>query len=276
MDHLQHFRPFICCGAQALFASVVAAFYLVCAPARAEQVTWDPAAVRTYLDQVSSSVVGGDIDVHWQEKENQTIWFRHEEPTDAVFYSFDLTTSKKQPVITEQDLRAQLKLLSSDQVSVSKIDLYNDVIELETAEHFYRMRLSSRDLERLGDVNPHQNAKTVRKMFPISGWDRREIKAPNKNTFASLIEDDFAVRSAEDGAVIWRTDDGNEDVRWFFAGDIWESSQTPWSPDSSKLIARRHDMRQVPGVNIIDYLGDTDASEQFRYWARAGEPLPVT
>ncbi|MEO0881350.1 MAG: prolyl oligopeptidase family serine peptidase [Pseudomonadota bacterium] len=122
------------------------------------------------------------------------------------------------------------------------------------------------------DVTP----RTVRKMFPMNGYDRRENPSPNGAWLASLDGPNLAVRKPGEKTVRALTDESDAHVSWFHGNDIWEDSGNIWNPQGTHFIARRHDARSTPGLLSLDYLGKSETLTDFRYWARAGDPLPIT
>lgn len=119
-------------------------------------------------------------------------------------------------------------------------------------------------------------ARTVRKMFPMNGYDRRENLSPDGTVFASLVGPDLAIRGVGEAEARAITAERDPFVQWFHGNDIWEDSDTIWNPDGTHFIARRHDARETPGLLSLDYLSKSESVTDFRYWARAGDPLPST
>lgn len=126
------------------------------------------------------------------------------------------------------------------------------------------------------EAEPRDKPQTVRKMFPMWGYDRRESLSPAGDWFASLKGPDLAVRRYGSSDVQLLTNTGDPHLRWFHGNDIWENSGSIWSPDGSRFIARLHDARATPGLLSLDHLSRHETVTDFRYWGRAGDPLPVT
>jgi len=118
--------------------------------------------------------------------------------------------------------------------------------------------------------------RTVRSMFPMNGYDRRENRSPDGRIFASLEGPNLALRLAGEDEARVLTSEHQSGRSWFHGNDIWESSGTIWSSDSKHFVARLHDASKTPAIDILDYLGEGETHSVFAYWARAGEPLPRT
>ena len=238
---------------------------------------WDPAGVRDYLNGVSSSVRGGSVEAHWHE-DGSGFWTAIEEADGEAYYSISLPEGEQTQLTTKAALvqAALAQDLSGEDLKVTSVDKEKGALILHLNGAKWSYAIDTKEFTRIGDINPHGDANIVRQMFPINGWDRREVKSPDGKHLATLIDHDFGLRSAEDGKVRQLTSDGATQDRWFFAGDLWESSGSPWSPDSSKVVARRHNTKGVTGFPIVDYLQTNETVEWFDYWARAGQPLPIT
>ncbi|MEM9014309.1 MAG: alpha/beta fold hydrolase [Pseudomonadota bacterium] len=261
------FSIFLCVAGYAIFPFVSA----YASPRSGD--LWDPASVREYLDRVATSIDGGDVDIHWGEG---VIWYETSSADKTAYFTFDPLTRKTEHVFDQADIRRNLQLSESASVTVIDIEPETKTATVQVDGLKFVLDYEAGQIRDPAKLNASDSPAVVRKMFPINGWDRRELKSPDGSQFASLIGDDFALRDVGISDLRWRTDDGTPENRWFFPGDIWEASDSPWSPDSTKVVARRHDMRSVPGVSLLDYLGDSETSQTFQYWARAGEPIPIT
>ncbi|MEM8986023.1 MAG: DPP IV N-terminal domain-containing protein, partial [Pseudomonadota bacterium] len=246
--------------------------------ARAETPAWNPNNVRTLLDNVGASVIGGGVDAVWSA-DGEIFWFKDE--ADGIYYQVDVASGVKTPVLTPESLAAAFS--GTDAGGKPEFISFDG----KTGRARFRLGDMSYDLD-LTDLAAHKvddetmrledlkKPKTARTMFPINGWDRRELPSPDGSQLATLIDDDFGLRAADSEESVRLTNNGAADFQWFFAGDLWESSGSPWSPDGRYVVARTHDMRNVQGFPIVDWLETNETVTQFRYWARAGQPLPIT
>ncbi|MEM7492024.1 MAG: prolyl oligopeptidase family serine peptidase [Pseudomonadota bacterium] len=172
------------------------------------------------------------------------------------------------------------KTALADELSVSSEDLS---IEIDDSASTLTLSAGDRTWTRpleaeatATETEPKPQAKTVRKMFPMNGYDRRESLSPNGTVFASLDGPDLAIRDVESGEIRRLTNEQEPHILWFHGNDIWENSDTIWNPDGSHFIARRHDSSATPGMLSLDYLEKSERLIDFRYWGRAGDPLPET
>jgi dipeptidyl aminopeptidase/acylaminoacyl peptidase len=114
-----------------------------------------------------------------------------------------------------------------------------------------------------------------RRMWPINGWDRPEIPSPDGRSFASYDGWNLALRTPGSATRLALTHDGSEDRPWLLAGEILVGRGSEWHADGRRLVVRQMDLTRVPGTPIVDALsGASERVSRFRYWARAGEPLP--
>ena len=237
---------------------------------------WNPTAVRSYLDKVATSVDGGSVKPQWLD--GSVFWYRSS--LDEQAWLVDPTEGKKQLAPDRERFAAAIaEQLSMELDAVDLLAAGSDsTILFDADEACYELALTDYSIRPAPErrCDEFRSTDVVRDMFPIQGWGRREIPSPDHTWYATLIEDDFAVRAHDATETIYRTNDGAPDDQWSFAGDLWEASTTPWSPDSRYVVFRRHDMREVPGMEIVDYFGDRESVSSYRYWSRVGEPLPVT
>lgn len=168
----------------------------------------------------------------------------------------------------------------ADELAVSADDLSIEIedgaseLYLATLDEAWTRALELEGTPETTALKPQ--AKTVREMFPMWGYDRRENLSPDGRFFASLNGQDLAIRNVETGDVRTLTSEQDPNIRWFHGNDIWESSDTIWNPQSTHFIARRHDASRTPGILSLDYLEKSERVIDFRYWGRAGDPLPET
>ncbi|MEM9705202.1 MAG: prolyl oligopeptidase family serine peptidase [Pseudomonadota bacterium] len=240
---------------------------------------WTTQKVRSYLDAVNGSVVGGFVTPHWPTDESSSFWFSTRSTSGVEYFAVNASSSDVQSLFSDNTLRRVLDSKSDENLSVEDVDLGKREATVlygrqkAVVSFDGEIRLIKKEKRSAEDLD---DAKIVRKSFPIAAWDRREIASPDDKTFATLSGDNFGVRQRGNDKPVFLTQDGEPEAPWYFAGDIWENSETPWSPDGGKIVARLHDMRETPGIQIIDYLNVREELQTFRYWPRAGEPLPKT
>lgn len=231
-----------------------------------DHLEFNMAAARAALDAVSFDNPAR-IDPVWSETGE----------TFAYLYDQDVRVRSAVTGDVILDLSAQ-KL--ADEISVSKDDLTVSIEDGATHvrlsvddQHWLRALAVSATPE---PVPAPPEARIVRKMFPMNGYDRRENLSPDGTVFASLNGPNLALRNVKEEKARPLTNEQDPFVQWFHGNDIWESSQTIWNADSTHFIARRHDARKTPGLLSLDYLSKSESLTDFRYWARAGDPLPST
>lgn len=134
-------------------------------------------------------------------------------------------------------------------------------------------RVRDGTLVELASTRP-ASPRTVRKMFPMWGWDRRERLAPNGRYFASLLGPDLALRKVGDANATAITDDGTSPAPYFLGSDIWEASASIFSPTGRYFVGRRHDSTGIVPMRALDPFAHE--LTEFRYWGRVDQPLPRT
>ncbi|MEO0462958.1 MAG: DPP IV N-terminal domain-containing protein [Pseudomonadota bacterium] len=158
-------------------------------------------------------------------------------------------------------------------------------LSIDSIDRRWRAKISSGErsfvialdnLEDADEIAPTAKPRLVRQMFPMANYDRREVVSPDGQWLASLDGSDVAYREADSEKKTVLTSENEVGRDWFLGNDIWEDSDTIWSPDSQKFIVRLHDSSAVPPIALLDYLGKREMNSAFAYWARAGDPLPST
>lgn len=168
---------------------------------------------------------------------------------------------------------AQELAVSEDDLNIA-IDTDATHLRLTVGERHWRRALTQDAQPE--PAAPAPEARVVRKMFPMNGYDRRENRSPDGTLFASLEGPNLAIRGADEDTARLLTQEQEPFVQWFHGNDIWENSGTIWNAQGTHFIARQHDARDTPGLLSLDYLSKSEALTDFRYWARAGDPLPIT
>ena len=227
---------------------------------------FDPAKARAFMDSVALDNPAR-ITPHWSADGSKLAytyeggWRVHDAGTGAM--------------LREVSAGELERALGDPEAGISvSIDAEDWAATLEVGDAAWSAQLE--DELRPTQSEPRDRPATVRKMFPMWGYDRRENLSPTGEWFASLKGPDLAVRryGASEAQVLTKT--GDPHVRWFHGNDIWENSGSIWSPDGSRFIARLHDAGATPGLLSLDYLSQRETVTDFRYWGRAGDPLPVT
>ncbi|MEM9056278.1 MAG: alpha/beta fold hydrolase, partial [Pseudomonadota bacterium] len=248
------------------------------APVVVEQ-RWDPAAARAFLASVSDAAEGGSVDPIWHADGRGLSYLRGAGAAQELVW-FDVSRGLERTVVSTDRVRGALRAeLGGAALELATL-AYEPVQRLvhgETSDNREFVYDPAGDrLVELGKPAPLAEPRLVRPSFPIAGWDRYELPSPDGRRLATLKRFNLGLRAADGDAITLLTEDGSERVEYLFASDIWESSGANWSPDGRFFLGRRHDTRRVPGFPIVDYLTTPETATRFHYWARAGEPLPLT
>ncbi|MEM1113072.1 MAG: DPP IV N-terminal domain-containing protein [Pseudomonadota bacterium] len=286
--------------------SIVIAAALSIQASQAATDTWDPPAVRAYLDSVAASVQGGEPVTMWSP-DDKALWLASQSPVEPALWRIDLPSGEEQLLLTAEALNKLLSdslgnqlddatdktpdaeaggpqgkppltlHLDGDVASAQALvngSLFTIALESEATERGKSTKRSGK-AELIGPASLLQ-AQSVRDMSPIAGWDQRELLSPDGRWFATLPGPNIGFREVGSAEVVAVTDSGSEDLQWFMGNDLWEYAGSSWSPNSRQLLVRSHDMRAMSGIPVVDWLSVPNTVKDFRYWARAGQPMPLS
>ncbi|MEM9878515.1 MAG: prolyl oligopeptidase family serine peptidase [Pseudomonadota bacterium] len=234
-------------------------------------VDWNPGAVRTFLNEYGASVKGGFITPHWLG--DDAFWYVDESDRAQPVFLIDLAAPAKTQLVSLAELIDTFSLSAA--TKALEYNAADAVLTVVSEDMQYAYDVTRKTLAKPKPYDAPVNP-VVRSMFPMNRYDRRELASPDGAFVATLDGPDFVIETAQSRQTIVRTNDGTDLRQWFYGNDIWELSDDAWSPDSKRFVARSHDMSGITGIPIIDYLDAPDDVQRFRYWARAGEPLPIT
>ncbi len=242
---------------------------LLCAPPALAETREAPAAARAYVQAAASRLLNADIAPLWYG-EDQVAFVRADENGGWTLESIDAPANAHATLLRSADL-ADGPAAGARPVAIES----GGGVVLARDDSRWRLDVTTRALTPAADLEAAA-PRSVRRMFPMYGWDRREDLAPDGTVLATLMGPDVGLRFVEGDVVTPLTQEDGAHVRWFLGGDIWEDYGSIWSPRGRRVIVRRHDESRTPGVPYLMGEGQDLTSERFRYWARTGEPLPAT
>ncbi len=236
-----------------------------------------------------SYVKGGSVDPHWMA-DGSSFWYAEGAPENTVIYRVDPQANTQAPLFDTARLREALAPLLGDEPPYQGLPFEEftfvgtgeRAVEFTVAERAFILQLDTYDIT----PAPAESEEARRRLtpriarsypFPSMGSELVEVLSPDGRWFASLKYDDLWLRSTADGREVQLTTDGTEDYQWGsreYYSLIWAS----WSPDSSKLAARKVDLRQVPKLPIVHWLGPVEEVEwiHLSYDRPAGGPMRQT
>ncbi|MEM6639865.1 MAG: prolyl oligopeptidase family serine peptidase [Pseudomonadota bacterium] len=234
-----------------------------------------PAAARSHMQSVLEDL-GGQIEaLTWA---TDGVWFLSGPADNAVLQWQPFDGGPAQPLGSAQALHEALASagIESDIATVRVGEDKDEWRGTLANGRTFRFDVSASTLLDVSPGQRHATARLARPSFPIAGWDRYEQTSPDGQLFATLVDHNLGLRRRGEERVRLLTQDGTAQNEVLFGSDLWESSGENWSPDGRWFIARQHDARALPGIPIVNHLTTPETVTPFRYWARAGEPLPLT
>lgn len=271
----------------AMFVSLVVVLVIVVPFVSAQETKQSPAesgqaereAMYYRYLEFSSYVKGGSIEPHWMA-DGSSFWYAEGAPANTVIWKVDPKTNTKTPLFDTARLRKALTPLLGheppyqglpfedfsfvDGEKAVKFTVENKefILQLDTYALTLAPVLSEQEKNRLPQIVHH----------PLG--DLPEVASPDGHWFASVKEHDIWLRSGSDGHSVQLTTGGIEDYEW--GHDVW-NIWLKWSPDSSRLVVARADLRKFPKIPIVHYLGQREKLEWVPDWnPRADELIPET
>ncbi|MEM7707276.1 MAG: DPP IV N-terminal domain-containing protein [Pseudomonadota bacterium] len=244
--------------------------------------TFDVAATRQFLDQMAESVQLPDLDVHWPEA-GKTMWYaeNHHGVTQAIWQVVLTTPVSRNPLanldLVRELIGQHLALGYSPGIRVLDYDFDTQQLTVSFGDRRYEVEINSRQVREipLSNTARFDQIGVARNQFPIQ-YAIREEQSADGRWILTLSNHDVALRDAQTGQLTQATDTGTEDVPWYFAPDIMEPAGPAFSPNSAKVALRTHDQTKVTAWPIVDWLSLHPETKDFRYWAKAGQQIPIT
>ena len=235
---------------------------------------------------------------HWTEN---ALWFVEGAPEDTVITRVDLNTGGMAPLLDVVAVRDGLASITGHEPPYRGLpfDSFTPTTDGRVAFTYdgveWRMDPSTSELEHIVERNSLNktlglvsNSEAARRMWKhrdylSSTMDVSEERSPSGEWYASIRDDDIALRSALSGEGWGRqvTFNGTPDCPWDIEAQRIKVSSgrrisfrgiTPWSPDSLTLLAYRRDMAGVPRLPRINWLKPFIDAEYF-VWQMAGAKL---
>ncbi|MYE10338.1 MAG: prolyl oligopeptidase family serine peptidase [Gammaproteobacteria bacterium] len=231
------------------------------------------AVFEQYLD-FAAMVQGGSIEPNWLA-DGSSFWFADGGPANRVIWRVNPAADVVEPLFDVSRLRAAIGEAIGHEppyagVPFETFQLTSDGGTASFALEGGRLRLDMATYEVEAQPAPAATpAANVRPgTFPRRGYfslpvPSPEVLSPDGKWYATLIEENVALRSVADGSIHPLTADGTFDDAW----DV-ESARltlgagitiiyvpfTPWSPDSLKLWATLTDRSKLPRKGELHYM----------------------
>ena len=231
------------------------------------------AVFEQYLD-FAALVKGASIEPNWLA-DGSSFWYADGGPANRVIWRVDPAADALEPLFDVQRLRAAIAASIGHEPPYAGVPFETFQLTPDGAAATFSLegRRFSLDLATYQVEEQPAPAATVAAgvrpgTFPRRGYfgmaiPSPEVLSPDGKWYATLVDDNVALRSAADGSTHALTTDGTFDDAW----DV-ESTRltlgagitivyvpfTPWSPDSLKLFATLTDRSKLPRKGELRYM----------------------
>jgi len=249
------------------------------------------AVFEKYLD-FGALVQDAAIEPNWLA-DGSSFWYAEGGPADRVIWRVDPVANTKVPMFDVPRLRAAIAEAIGHEPPYAGVSFETFQLSPDGATASFTLEGMQLSLDMATyRVEPQPIPATtvaanVRPgTFPRRGYfgmatPSPEVLSPDGQWYATLIDENVALRSAADGSTRPLTSDGTQDDAWdvestrlsLGAGiSITYVSFSPWSPDSLKLWATRTDRSKLPRKVELHYM-ETVERVLMRPFAAAGGHL---
>ena len=231
------------------------------------------AVFERYLE-FATLVKGASIEPNWLA-DGSSFWFAEGGPADRVIWRVDPAANTVEPLFNVPHLRFAIAAAIGHEPPYAGVPFETFQLSPDGATASFTLEGARFSLDMEAYVVEPQlapaatPAATVRPgTFPRRGYfslptPSPEVLSPDGKWYATLIDENVALRSAADGGIHALTADGTFDDAWdvestrltLGAGiSIVYVPFTPWSPDSLKLWATLTDRSKLPRKGELHYM----------------------
>jgi dipeptidyl aminopeptidase/acylaminoacyl peptidase len=190
-------------------------------------------------------LVGGIIEPHWMA-DGKGFWYADGPVDSTVIYRVDPLSKRKIELFDVSRLRDALESFLEQEPPHRGVPFR--AFEFVDEERAIRFTVAERDLTL--DLETYRLTDSPAEGARQRDTRRGELPSPDGRWAAFIKDYNVWVRSRTDGREIQLTEDGAEDTPWSLYRALW-------SPDGSRLAAFKDDIRGVPQLPIVTWLGDT-------------------
>jgi len=188
---------------------------------------------------------GGIIEPHWMADGN-SFWFADGPPDSMVIHRVDPLSNRKKELFDVARLHEALRSFLGEAPPQRGVPFR--MFEFIDEERAVRFTVGERDLTL--DLETYQVMDAPPEEVQSSDLRRGELPSPDGRWAAFVKDHNVWLRSRTDGSEMPLTEDGAEDTPWSL---YWAQ----WAPDGSRLAAFKDDIRGVPRLPVVKWLGDT-------------------
>ncbi len=226
-----------------------------------------------YLD-FAALVQGAAIEPHWLA-DGSSFWFAEGGPADRVIWHVNPAANTKEPLFDVPRLRAAIAAAIGHEPPYTGVpfEAFQLTPDGATATFAlegrgFRLDMATYRVEPQPLPAATMAAHVTPGTFPRHSYfgmaiPSPEVRSPDGKWYATLIDENVALRSAADGSTRVLTTNGSFDDAWdvestrltLGAGlSIAYVPFTPWSPDSLKLFATQTDRSKLPRKGELRYM----------------------
>ncbi len=229
------------------------------------------AMYRRYLE-FPSYVKGGSIQPHWMA-DGSSFWYAEGVPAHTVVYKVEPAANTKGQLFDTARLRRALTEALGHEPPYQGLPFSaftfvdgEEAVQFTVENKAFVLQLATYTITQV----PTASEEEKRRLIPQAG----EVLSPDGRWFAGVKDHNVWLRSTSEKEAVQLTKGGLEDYEW--GHDIW-NRWLHWSPDSSKLVTSKIDLRQYPKIPLVHYLQPREEVEWKRdYNPRADEDVPQT
>jgi dipeptidyl aminopeptidase/acylaminoacyl peptidase len=263
-----------------MFVFLVAGLALSAAPIRGQKANQSEREAMYYrYMEFASYVKGGSMQPHWMA-DGSSFWYAEGVPANTVIYKVDPEANTKTRLFDTARLRQVLTPVLGQEppyrgLPFSEFTFVDDekAVKFTLENKEFVLQLDSYALTPARALTEEQKNQLPRIMHGPWG-DMPEEMSPDRRWFISLRDHNLWLRSNSQSHGVPITTDGVEGYEW--GHDLW-NKWAGWAPDSRKLVSVKIDLRAMPKIPVVHYLGRRETVE----WVQdenppADDPMPAT
>jgi dipeptidyl-peptidase-4 len=201
-----------------------------------------------------TALKGGRVEPRWMADGN-SFWYGEDAPENTVFWKVDPRANTKEPLFQVAPLRKRLADILGNELPHNGVPF--DSFLLTNNERRAQFTVENCDFELdldSGAITPvlareEETALTPKVYLSRTDFGRPDLietMSPDGQWFVGIRDHNISLRSTADNRRAQITTDGIENYAW----DIRDIRDEWWSPDRTKLVANKYDLRKIPSEDL--------------------------